>query len=154
MVATPGGIAGFSAVDAVDMAASSIPGVRNVTGLQRGELSNDLLGLIDKPGWNAFYNENRGAIEVGSGVVGLIASEAIARKITAPAGAAMKFFKGTPYIGRIATLDNEYRASLMTLRSVDSALARRGAMNVEQYMGSATARQFLANDIGPDDVER
>lgn len=135
VLGTLAGDAGLGISDLVDTVGSSIPFVSKGLGIQRGDFNNMALQALDSPGLTQFYNENRGGIEVASGVAGAIAAEFISRKITAPTGLLMGALKTLPYARRIATLDSEYTTAMSTVRLADQELASRGAMGIEQYIG-------------------
>lgn len=134
---TLGGDAALALPDLVDTVASSKL-VSPVTGLQRGDVNRQVLDAMDLPGVTNFANNNQAGIQAMSGIAGMVASELIARKITAPAGVVMKTLSTLPYVRRIATLDSEYSNAMSTVRNVDSALAQRGVVGVESYVGNAT----------------
>lgn len=106
---------------------------------QKGAVNNAALGAVGMPGLNDFYNANRDGIELATGVGGLVASEVVARKLTAPMGAFMGAMRAVPYVRTLATLDEKYQGAMDVVRNVDSALAARGAIGAEQYVGEASA---------------
>lgn len=132
------GVLGLGVVDTIDTVASSIPLLSNVIGADRGDINEAMLGALDMPGLRDFYNDYQSGIEVTSGIYGLIGSELVARRFTAPAGALMRGLQKIPYVRRVTTLDNEYRQAMQVVRSVDMQLARRGALGAEQYAGRVT----------------
>lgn len=138
MIGTIVGSVGLGVVDLVDTAASSIPGVNRVLGAERGDVNRWMLSAIDMPGLTDFYNDNQGAIEVASAVEGIVVSELLTRKLTAPASLFMRGLRQLPYVRRLVTLDAEYANAMQTVRSVDMVLAQRGAIGMEQYIGRAT----------------
>lgn len=119
----------LSALDLVDTVASSV-------GLtERGSINQSALNAIGSPGLSDFYSNYREGIEIGSGLAGIVGSEVIARRLT---GSTSRFMEGVsklPYVRRVATLDAEYANAMNTVRNVDRALATRGAVGVEQYVG-------------------
>lgn len=126
---TLAGAAAFAPVDLADTISSSL----GIT--QRGDVVNKALEGIGSPGLANFYNENKGAIEVGSGIAGIVAADYGARKFLEPAGFAMRALSKVPFAGRIATLDAEYQQASRAVQVVDQMSARRGVMGVEQYVG-------------------
>jgi hypothetical protein len=86
-------------------------------------------------GTRDFYHDYKGGIEATSGVMGIVASDLVARRLTAPAGAFMGFLRTLPYARRIATLDEQYNNALGAVRAIDTNLASRGALGAEQYVG-------------------
>jgi len=135
ILATIGGDAVGGLADLVDTVGSSIPFVSKGLGIQRGDFNQYALRALDSPGLSTFYNENRGGIEAGSGVIGTIAAEFVGRKFTKPGGLLMGALKTLPYARRIATLDAEYTSAMQIVRLADKELATRGAMGIEQYIG-------------------
>lgn len=142
---TLAGDATLGILDLVDTVASSIPVLSNMAGIERGEINNRVLGAIDLPGLNDFYQANRGGIQVASSIYGVVGATLITNKLTAPAGAFMQGLSKLPYVRRIATLDAEYASAMQTVRNVDTALARRGALGAEQYIGN------VVTDLGEFD---
>jgi hypothetical protein len=134
--ATTAGVIGGSVFDLVDTVASSIPVVSRSLGIERGDFNSAMLRAVDSPNLTDFYQDNKGAIEVGSGIAGVIAAELVSRRVTAPAGALMQGLKTLPWARRIATLDTRYEGAMRTLRAVDTTLAKRGALGAEQFVGS------------------
>jgi hypothetical protein len=129
------GVLGLGTLDLADTVSSSIPGLSRALGIQRGDVNNHVLSALDMPGLGDFYHDYKGGIEASSAVMGVVASELVARKLTAPTGAFMGLLRELPYARRIATLDEQYNNALGAVRAVDSSLAARGALGVEQYVG-------------------
>jgi hypothetical protein len=129
-----GGSVAFAPLDLVDTAVSSL----SMGHVERGSINRAALQMVDLPGLNDFYAENQGAIEIASGVTGIIASDLAARRLMAPASAFMKAASKLPYIRRVAALDTQYANALAQVRQVDKTLAARGALGVEQYVGRVT----------------
>lgn len=129
-----GGSAAFAPLDLVDTAVSSV----SLGYVDRGSINKAALRMVDLPGLNDFYADNKGAIEVASGIAGIIASDLAARKLMSPAGKFLEVASKLPYIRRVAALDLEYAKALDTVRQVDKGLAARGAMGVEQYVGKVS----------------
>lgn len=133
--ATLAGDAGLGVVDLADTVASSIPVLSRSFGIERGATNSAFLRAIDSPGLTDFYNDNKGGIEAASGIYGIIASELVARKLTAPAGLAMRALKGVGWGRRIASLDMQYERAMKAVRLADTSLAARGALGAEQFVG-------------------
>lgn len=129
---TLGTVASFlpgTALDLADTVASALPGV------ERNDLSNKFLSAIGTPGLLGFYNSNQGAYEVGSGLVGTVIADGIAKRVLAPGSLAMQAIRKVPYAKRIATLDAQYeRASRLALATQKEA-ATRGAMGIDRFIG-------------------
>lgn len=140
---TLAGDAAFGVLDLADTVSSSIPFVSRSLGIDRGDLNQTALNALDMPGLRDFYNDNRGGIEAMSGLAGIVASELIARKLTAPASVFMAAASKLPYVRRLATLDAEYANAMNVVRKVDSTLAARGALGVEQYVGRVVVDDSL-----------
>lgn len=120
---------GGSVVDLIDTASSSL-------GLtDRQDVNNKFLGAIGSPGLTGWFDQNRGAVEVGSGVAGIIVSDVIARKLLRPASKAMKAIRGVPYVGKIATLDAQYSRAVRLANLTTRAMATRGMVGVERFAG-------------------
>jgi hypothetical protein len=130
-----GGIGALGAVDLADTVASSIPGIHAAFGVDRGDVNRRVLSALDTPGLADFYHDYKGGIEATSAVMGVVGSELIARRLTAPAGAFMGLLRELPYARRIATLDETYNNAIQAVRAVDVNLAARGAIGAEQYVG-------------------
>ena len=112
--------------------------------IERGSLNESIIDSISPmltsiglPGLRNLYNDTRGATEVASGVLGIIGTELLARRITAPGSLLMNVASKTPYARRLAALDAQYASALQTVRAVDLQLARNGALGIEQFVGSA-----------------
>jgi hypothetical protein len=140
-----GGVTGLGALDLVDTVASSIPGVSSAIGQQRGDINRGVLSALDMPGLADFYHDYRGGIEATSGIMGIVASDLVARRLTAPAGAFMGFLRTLPYARRIATLDEQYNNALGAVRAIDTNLASRGALGAEQYVGRSVVDHSIFN---------
>jgi hypothetical protein len=126
-----GGAVAFAPLDLIDTAASSL----SLGSIQRGSINESALRMIDMPGLTDFYNENKGAIEIASGIGGIVAADVVAKRLLKPAGAFLSVASKLPYIRRVAALDAEYATALSMVRNVDKGLAARGALGVEQYVG-------------------
>lgn len=149
-----GGVLGMGIVDLVDTVASSVPGINNLTGANRGDINQGVLRLIDSPGLNQFYQEYKGGAEAVSGIAGIVAADLVARRVTAPASVFTRAISRVPYVRRIAALDEEFETAMRGMRAVDMGLARRGALGAEQYAGRVTlnvsddaARSIVIGDV-------
>lgn len=132
---------GGSVLDLVDTAASSV-----LPGVEREDINEAFLGAVGSPGLNKWYNDNKGAIEVGSGIVGILASDMVARRVLEPTSLAMKTARKIPWIKKVAQLDAQYAAALRVSQLTSRELARRGATGVERFIG---AEMNLAALSGP-----
>lgn len=144
------GDAALGAVDLLDTAASSIPGVAKITGSKRGQINTAVLSsALGTPGLIKFYNNNREGIELTSGIAGIIASELIGRKLQIAAAPVVALLKTVPYARRIATLDAEYNTAMQTVRAVDQGLASRGVMGAELWKTAIGGRTGVVTAAGP-----
>jgi hypothetical protein len=118
---------GGATVDLADTISSSI-------GLtDRDQLNDNFLAAVGSPGLTGWYNDNRGAIEVGSAIGGIILSDAIARKALKPAGKLMQSIRGVPYAGRLATLDAQRSRAVRLATIVTRQQSQRAAMGIETF---------------------
>ena len=119
-----------SVVDLADTVASSV-----VPGVERQELNNKFLGAIGSPGLTGWFDQNRGAVEIGSGLVGIVMSDAIAKRVLAPGSLAMRSIRGVPFAKKIATLDAQYERAVRLATLTTKEMSRRGMMGVERFKG-------------------
>lgn len=132
LASTIGGAIAFAPLDLVDVVTSSV-------GLtERRQLTERALQAIGSPGLMDFYNQNQGAIEVASGVAGIIGADYTAGRFLRPAGTAMRWLSGTRMGATIATLDQRYQRSLRAVQLTEQMAARRGVIGAEQYVGEIT----------------
>lgn len=117
-----------SAVDLMDTVASSI-----IPGIERQEVNNRFLGAIGSPGLTKWFDENRGAVEVGSGVLGIVASDMIAGRILKPGSVVMRGLRQLPYVKKIATLDRQYEQAVRLAQLTSKEAAQRGLMGMERF---------------------
>lgn len=146
LIPTVAGDIGFGVVDLLDTASSSV-GLSQLFGGKRGSINQAALNAIDSPGLTDFYNDNQGGIEAASGIAGIVAAELITRRITAPTSVFMAAASKLPYVRRLATLDAEYATAMQTVRNVDRALAERGTLGVEQYVGRAVVDAGMFDSV-------
>lgn len=131
------GIAIGGVVDLADSVASSLPGFAQATGIERGEINQAALNAIDSPGVRNFYNDYKEGIEAASGIAGIVGAELVTRKIAAVGRPFLNTVSKIPYVRRIAALDQQYLQAMASVRNVDRALAKRGALGREQFGGNA-----------------
>ena len=123
-------VIGGAVPDLVDQVSSSV-------GLtDRGEINDAALNAIGSPGLRNFYDGNKGAIEVGSGVASLIGSHYAAKAFLNPAGAAMRFAAKTPYVKGLAALERRAVGKMEIAKAAQLAAAKEGAIGFEQYTGN------------------
>lgn len=125
------GFAPLVASDLLDTVTSSV-------GLtDRGEINQKFLDFAGMPGLNEVYAYNRGGIEFASGVAGILLADKGATKALKALSMAGSAVRAMPFVGRVASLEEQYRRSLATVRMVDKGLARQMANGVEAYSSSA-----------------
>lgn len=119
---------GGSAVDLLDTALSSV-----VPGVERQQINNTFLGAIGSPGLTNYVNENRGAMEVGSGFAGVVVSSYLAGRVLRPASMAMRAIRSVPYARSIASLDLQYARAARLASAVSRETAGRGLVGIERF---------------------
>lgn len=130
VISTLGATAAFAIPDLIDTVSSSV-------GLsERGAINQQFLGAIGSPGVNAWFGQNRGAIEFGSGLAGAVISNVAARGILRPAGAAMTALRGVPYVRTIATLDAQFENARRLALLTQTRVAQAGATGIDRFVGS------------------
>lgn len=130
-----------SVSDLVDTASSSV-------GLtSRQQINNTFLSAIGSPGLTSWWNQNQGAVEVGSGIAGIIVSDAIAKKILEPGSLAMRAIRGVPIAGKIAALDAQYERAVRLAQVTTREAATRGMVGVERF--NATNMSLAALGSSP-----
>lgn len=139
--------AGYSVIgaitDFVDMVGSSVPVVSSALGADRGDFNKYMTRSLDLPGLAAFYEQNKGGLEIASGLGGILASELVTRKVTAPGSLLMSQLRKVPYLRRIAAIDDQYEAAMNTVRALDKTLTGRGAMGAAQMNGVGTVNSMI-----------
>jgi hypothetical protein len=127
---TPGSALGAFAlgttVDLADTVASALPGI------ERGQINQTFLGAIGNPGLTRFYEENKGGIEVASGIAGIVAADYLTRRLFRPASAAYKVMEALPFARKVAALDLQASKAIRVADMVAKESALRGAMGVER----------------------
>lgn len=130
--ATAGGV-----LDLVDTVGSSV-------GLtDRQQINNGFLNAIGSPGVTAWFDENRGAAEVGSAIGGVVLADTIAGRILKPAGLAMKAIRAVPFARNIATLDRQYEVASRLARLTQNEVARRGLTGVDRFLGGEMTFPYM-----------
>lgn len=118
---------GGGILDLADTAASSV-------GLtDRQEINNSFLSAVGSPGVQAWFNENRGAVEVASGVGGIVVADFVAGRVLKPASAVMRAIRKVPYAGTIATLDRKYEQAVRLAKITTKENALRGSFGIERF---------------------
>lgn len=124
------GLAGASVLDLGDTVASSL-----IPGVDRQAVNNTFLGAIGSPGLTKWFDENRGAIEVGSGIAGVIAADIATRGILKEGGAAMSVARKLPVVRSIAALDSQYNNALRLAKLTQAEVAARGLTGADRFLG-------------------
>lgn len=140
---------GASVIDLADTVASSV-----IPGLERQDINNKFLSVIGSPGLTGWFDKNRGAVEVGSGLVGIILSDAIAKRILAPGSLAMRAVRGVPFARKVATLDAQYERAVRLASLTTREAASRGLMGVERFSGVEMNIAGLGRATSPFSAER
>ena len=153
---TLGGAAVLAVPDLVDTVSSSL-GLTQRQDVNKGlgDVLNPMLQTIGLPGLNRFAQENQGAVEAVSGIVGIIGAELATGGTITAAAPFVAAMRGASYAKKALSLEAEYSASLATVRSVDMELGRRGALGAAQYVGAVEAMGFgvgAAGEVVPTGV--
>lgn len=119
-----------SGLDLADTIGSSV-----LPGVDRQDINNKFLSAIGSPGVTGWFQQNKGAVEVGSGIAGIVLADAVAKKVLAPAGMAMQAIRGVPYARRIATLDAQYEKAVRLNSLTQMEVARSGVVGIERFLG-------------------
>lgn len=155
------GDAALGVIDTVDTIASSIPLLSRAAGVQRGDYNTAWLRAADMPGLNKFltsvggltptefYNQNRGGIEVASGIYGIVLSELAGRKIAAVAQPFLRGLQNTKYVKSMLNLDRQYANALGEVRAVDLALAKSGKTGSDLWGKMITTQANVVGPLGP-----
>lgn len=148
-----GGVYGFGAtaaalgfgasVDFADTVFSSIGFT------DRNEISSKALNALGSPGLMNWYQNNRGAVEMGSSIAAVIASDLAAGRVLKSGGMAMKALSKIPYANRVAKLDGEYYAALERFRDIDVRTAQMGEIGLEGYTANTMIPEFVSLGAGP-----
>lgn len=139
VLTNPGKWAVASLSDLGDTVASSI-------GLtERGDVNRKFMDAIGSPGFNAWFDENKGAVEVTSGIGGVLAADYLAGRILKPAGMAMKALQAVPFVKNVATLDSQYVAATRLVSLTQQAAAKRGLTGVARFTGPDMAIPYMGN---------
>lgn len=118
-------------VDLADTVGSSVASVTPGVDLGRGEVNQAVLRFADSPGLNRWYNDNKSGLEVASGVAGIVASELAVRRFAGPTSGFMRAMRETPYLRRIAILDEQAANAANTVNQLSLIGARRGLTGTE-----------------------
>lgn len=132
-------LVGGSLVDLVDTVGASV-GLSEREGVNRA-----VLGAFGSPGLTGFYERNKGAMELGSGIVGAVASDYLAKKLLKPAGMAMQAIRGVPFAKNIATLDAKYEAARRLTQLTQTEVATRGLMGTDRFLGANLTIPYMGS---------
>lgn len=138
VLSTLGAAATFAVPDLIDTISSSVGATK------RGQINQNFLSAIGSPGMNAWYESNKGAVELVSGVAGTVLAGALSRGILAEAGPVMNALRGVPYLKTVATLDSQLVASRRLALLARERTALSGAMGTARF----EAGEFLTNSLG------
>lgn len=127
-----------SVLDTVDTVGSSL-----IPGVNRQDINNKFLGAVGTPGFQGWFEQNRGAVEVGSGIIGAIGADYIAGKVLKPTSMAMQFLREVPVVGKVASLDAQYERAKRIAQLAQTEVAARGAMGVDRFIGGQMAMNVL-----------
>jgi hypothetical protein len=105
----------------------------------RGDINQKFLDFAGMPGLNEVYAYNKGGIELASGIAGILIADKGATKALKALSMAGSAVRAMPFVGRVASLEEQYRRSLATVRMVDKGLARQMAGGLEAYTSEAMA---------------
>jgi hypothetical protein len=123
--------------DIVDMGISSVASIIPGFAQERGDFNRFTSRTLGLPGMNQFMRQYETGFEVSSGIAAVIGSELIARRFTAPAGLVMGALRQTPYLRRIAVLDEQYTAALAVVTATRQQLTSRGLLGAQQLKAVA-----------------
>jgi hypothetical protein len=118
--------------DLPDLVSSSV-GLTN-----RGDINLAGLNAIGSPGLTSWYNNNRGAIEIGSGISSLVASEFAAARFLKAGSFTMDVLSKVPYAGRVATLDKDYNQAMRVAQLVQTEVSSQAITGAAQYNTTVT----------------
>jgi len=124
------GLVGASGLDLADTVASSV-----IPGVDRQDVNNTFLNAVGSPGISKWYQENQGAIEVGSTIAGVIAADIATRGLFKQSGAAMSVMRKIPVVRSIAALDGQYANALRLARVTGEEVAARGLTGYQRFLG-------------------
>jgi hypothetical protein len=128
-----------AAVDLADTVSSSV-------GLtDRQQVNQQFLSAVGSPGLSAWFDENKGAVEVVSGLGGIVASDFLAGKILKPAGFAMQAIRGIPFVKNIATLDRQYESAVRLAGLTQREVAKRGLTGADRFIGGNMTLPYMGN---------
>lgn len=140
-------------IDLADTVLSSIPGMKSAFGIERGDLNQKMLDLIDKPGVTNFYRENKGGIEVASAVFGIIGAEMATGGLISAAAPFVATMRGASFAKKALRLDDAYKAALANVSKVDMGLAASGKMGAAQYTEALSVLPSFVNPTAAGIVE-
>lgn len=136
LVRTPGEALGAftvgSVLDLADTIGSSV-----IPGVERNDINENFLNSINSPGLTKWFNDNRGAVEAGSGIAGTILADYVAGRILKPGSVAMQAIRELPYAKRIATLDAQFNRAKRIAQMTQEEVAARGLTGADRFLGGA-----------------
>lgn len=150
-MATLGGSAALAVPDLIDTVNASIPGLSSLTGLKRGDITRATADVIDMAGlsdFSRFYADNKGAVEVGSAVAGIIGAEIATGGLITFAAPMLAGMRGFTAARKIMSLDGDYAAALKNVAAIDMQLGQRGMLSASQYTEAAKIFSFKGDVLG------
>lgn len=127
------GVPTLAVADLADTVVSSLPGSQALFGMERGSLNAKMLSAVGLPGLNQFYENNKDAIEIGSGIYGIIGAELVTKKVSKALSPLIQGLKTMPYARRIAAMDDRYDQAMFSLRAADTLKAQSGLLGAGEF---------------------
>lgn len=129
------------ALDLVDTVGSSV-------GLtDRQQINDKFLTAVGSPGVTAWFDANRGAAEVGSGLYGIALADTIAGRILKPGSKAMQAIRAVPFAKNIATLDRQYEVAMRLAKVTQNEVARRGLTGTDRFIGGNLSFPYMGQSF-------
>lgn len=132
LLSTTSSFAVGATLDLIDTAASSV-----IPGVERQDVNNKILSAVGAPGFNKWFHDNQGSLELGSGIAGTVISAWGAGKLLNGTGKAMGALRGVPFVGKVAQLDSRYEKALQLARITETQAAKAGAMGVDRFVAES-----------------
>lgn len=129
ITSTVGAAATFLIPDLIDTIASSVGAT------DRGKINQNFLAAIGSPGMNAWYESNKGAVELASGLAGTVLAGALSRGLLTEAGPVMNALRGVPYIKTVATLDTQLEKARRLAMLTQTRVALDGSIGIDRFAG-------------------
>lgn len=123
--------------DLIDSVGTSVIAPLPGNGPERGTFNRFVARSLGMPGLSQYMQQYQGGFEVSSGILSVIGSELIARRVTAPGSVVMGALRKTPYLRRIAVLDEQYAAAMQTVLATRTQLNASGLLGAQQLRAVA-----------------